>query len=347
MNLRGVMLLAATLAGCGRIGFDEADAWAAHSTLILDRYDAGETLLDFPVALVLSEDRVDFDLVRPDGSDLRVYDESGTILPLELEAARPYVAWVRVPRIEGRTTRLTVSYGDTSAPVAMGPVWPDADAVWHFGGGGTIDSSPHHHDAVPYGNASPSDGFRTSGYGFDGASALLVPDTDWMPVAQLTIYGMMRLRSTTGFHSLVSRENAASAASDFWLGSFNGMTRVGIDTIAGSSGIDTGTVAPERWDSYALVYDGFRLYSFFDGQSLSSKAISGDVLYSNGNAVMLGAARDNLDLTNQGSTPDCDFVTGEIDEIRIEHVARSAAWIAATGISIGDGWITYGAIEYD
>jgi len=39
------------------------------------------------------------------------------------------------------------------------------------------------------------------------------------------------------------------------------------------------------------------------------------------------------------------FVDGQLDEIRIETVARSAAWMQAEIASQTDTWIHYGAIE--
>lgn len=347
VDLRGVAGIAVTLAGCGRINFDLLGS-GAHSTLRLDRYDAGEPLVDMPVLLVLDSRRIDKSIALPDGSDLRVYDEAGTSLPLELEETSPFIVWVRVPRIEGTTTELTLAYGDPSAPVASGTVWPDADAVWHFGTiFGARDATANHHDAVPFGNAVSGDGFRGSGWNLDGASALVVANTGWAPAPTLTVSGHIFVRSSPDtFCSIVNREYGTAEDDDFWLGTHAGHvygTLQADDFYAAEGGV----VSNNQWHALATTYDGTMLTSFLDGVPVATSPAAGTVQLTPSNAIFLGASCDNTDMTNQTQVPDADWIDGMIDEVRIEHVYRSAAWIAASGISIGDAWITYGPIEYD
>jgi hypothetical protein len=46
--------------------------------------------------------------------------------------------------------------------------------------------------------------------------------------------------------------------------------------------------------------------------------------------VLLGADRNGLPL---GGTPDADFFSGTIDEVRIERIARSSGWLRAARAS--------------
>jgi len=82
---------------------------------------ADATLEGFPVVIRLDDELFPFGEARAHGEDLRVTDESGRVLPHEIEAwdgaTGQATVWVRVPEIRGHARqRLTLHWGHPTAP---------------------------------------------------------------------------------------------------------------------------------------------------------------------------------------------------------------------------------------
>ena len=333
------------MTACGRIGFDTGAG--AHSELRLDRFDAGEVLIDFPLMLALGPTRVDVDVVAPDASDLRVYDASGTVLPVEIEQpSSPIIAWVRVPRIEGTTTTLTLSYGDPTAPAAVGSTWaPSYEGVWHFGTDTLLDSTGKH-TATATGTTAAA-GFRGGGLGFDAVAQTFVtiPDAASLDFPTLTLSAMLQPASSSDLYSgVISRELDDTVDEDLYLGTYNGNLFAEVYGVE----IDTGTTARpaavDDWHAFALTYDGSMFRAYEDGVEFVTLPDPGPPTHP-ADPFMFGANRNDRDVTERRDLGDDDFFDGVADEIRFDHAVRSPAWIAADAASLGDAWITYGPIE--
>ncbi len=99
-----------------------------------------------------------------------------------------------------------------------------------------------------------------------------------------------------------------------------------------------------RWTHLAYTYDGTMARLFVDGVVVDAGPGSGTPEVSAG-PIYIGCGRNN----ETGSVPpgvaDVDFVDGLLDELRLEQVGRSPAWIATEVASMQDALISYGPVE--
>ncbi|MEQ1503810.1 MAG: DUF2341 domain-containing protein, partial [Myxococcota bacterium] len=113
--------------------------WTERSRLSFDNDAAIDDVVDLPVLVVL-RDGVNFDHARYDPDEIRFVDADGvTVLPAERDGATVGGVsrwWVRVPRIDARSTTDVVwmYYDNPAAEQASDPpaVWRGFDAVFHL-----------------------------------------------------------------------------------------------------------------------------------------------------------------------------------------------------------------------
>jgi hypothetical protein len=87
-----------------------------------------------------------------------------------------------------------------------------------------------------------------------------------------------------------------------------------------------------------MTYDGATERLYVDGAQVTTTATSGDVRHG-GHPLLIGA-----DHNSSSVLPDADFVDGRLDEVRLESIARSAAWLAYDDLSVRDALIAYGPV---
>lgn len=110
---------------------------------------AGSAVADFPAPMTLREglDGFTYTGFAADGSDLRVKDEQGNLLPHEIEKWDPSgysIVWVKLPTLSQSAT-VTLSWGDPDAAASEGTLWGDSLHVFHFGDNPKKDSAPGNH----------------------------------------------------------------------------------------------------------------------------------------------------------------------------------------------------------
>jgi Concanavalin A-like lectin/glucanases superfamily len=88
-----------------------------------------------------------------------------------------------------------------------------------------------------------------------------------------------------------------------------------------------------------MTFDTKTIVQYQDGVPVASSPVPGQLAQS-ANPMHFGA-----DSNAPVPAAVTELVDGLIDEIRIDSVARSAAWIAADHASQTDAWITYGPTE--
>lgn len=115
--------------------------WTDSSALVFHNTVSPESLIDIPILVILTPDRIDYDRCKADGSDLRFLDRHGTVpLDHEIVSWNPGSAshiWVRVPQIEAASERdfIWMVWGNPDAPdVQNAPgVWQNGYVgVWHL-----------------------------------------------------------------------------------------------------------------------------------------------------------------------------------------------------------------------
>jgi hypothetical protein len=123
------------------------DGWQHSRPIRLDTSATGaaisEDVADYPLAILLDADSLDFAQASDDGRDLRFFAGDGAPLPHSIEAwdaaARKAAVWVRLDlRGNDATQTITMAWGnpdaeDASDPHAVFPTDEGYVAVWHLG----------------------------------------------------------------------------------------------------------------------------------------------------------------------------------------------------------------------
>ncbi|HTR56400.1 MAG TPA: LamG-like jellyroll fold domain-containing protein [Kofleriaceae bacterium] len=310
-----------------------------------------EALVDFPLLVILDDTRADRAAMRPDASDLRFYDSAGNVLPLEIEqvgapGAAPLVGWIRVSLDVGAMQTIGVDYGQPDPPpLPAGSVWSaDYAAVYHLAD--LTDATTNHHDGAWSGGAQATVTGQigpTQQYVGAQMDSIGVADAADLAFTQITASGWLyaqTLAAASGYAAIVSRENGNGVNDDFWIGCDDAGPEIDA-VVTTSTGAQLGGPSAQplslaTWTHIAMTYDGAKVVIYEDGAAILTKPVTGTMLRG-AHPILLGADRNN------GGAADADFVDGMIDEVRLEHVARSPAWIAFDDASQRDLVITYGA----
>jgi trimeric autotransporter adhesin len=376
--LRGfVSLLAAWLVtSCGRVQFEDrrtgaacqtdtqcvvptdacrsnvCTAWpsrdiATRTTLQLDRFVPAEALEDFPLLVRVPPDAVPRDLLTA-GANLSFVDANGDGLAYELEtigdATAPLVAWVRIPSWDGTLPNIEMYVG--AQPASTGSAWSNAfTAVWHMTDG--HDATGNGHDAVDRATTAVA-GQISQARNFAPAaqSVMKVADAPALHLTEQTISLWVKWHGVVTpdtYQVMIGRQEGAGVLDDFAISMFNEqLSSVALFIGAGDFGPPSSTLAVDRWVNIAFVVapdqaaGTIKLKRFVDGVMDGEYSRDGSLVQS-ANPIYIGADRNGTD--------DGEFFNGSIDEVRIENVARSAAWIAASAANVRDEIISYGPLE--
>ena len=286
---------------------------------------------DIAVPLLLEEGRNGFTyegFATSDGSDLRVADSIGTVLPHEIDVWDPTgrsIVWVRVPELSG-ATGLTLSWGDVNAASASGHVWPSAEVVMHFTGDEPRDSSPAARAVSNCTEAQSSmDGPVGEARSFFGS-----PKSARLYNADVTLSKDTVSEFTISFWW--KADVVASGANQYLFQLFSpGSTsreitayiaNTGKMLIYGqnwSGGLPSGSAdVPDRgWHHYAFSYNG-SVYSIY---------LDGRLVASNTRTTSIDASGRTWSMSFGSSRTPGAPASGSMDEFRFETVARSADYI--------------------
>jgi len=315
--------------------------------------DGTESLSDFPVLVVLDDERMDIAAAEPNGSDLRFYDSVGTPIPAEIERWEPsgssYV-WVRVPQIPALSSAAHIwlyygTIGPSIAPPSPVDVWSNGfELVYHLSetSGQHQDSSGNGRDATERSNAGQGveAGLVAGGDEFVGAGdSMDVPVSDaWDFTEAITVEGWILRRDTDRLLTIMCRWFGGNDVFHLTLGDdSSGLTPYFRVSHSGSAGpmVDCTRAIPADSAFHYVVgsFDGptQTLAIFVDGASCGSASTSGTQLY---------PIEAGLDVSGFGALG--REVDGFLDELRISSTARSEAWTLAQYRSIRDELLFFG-----
>jgi biopolymer transport protein ExbB len=315
------------------IGFDLSPAGA----------DVAGTPQDVPVLIRLSLANFSyFNDTKADGSDFRVVaGDDKTPLKFHFEKYDPQnqmaLLWVRAPQITGgsKTEKIFAYYGNAEAPQA-------ADIAGTYDTAQTLVLSFSEANGLPAdssaykNNPSVSTAVLTpaaligGGAKFAGKESITVPAT-----------ASLRLLPNQGFTaSAWLRVDAAQRATVFALSDQGKVLELALDgarlvarAVMGGAPVavtQASDLALGQWHHVALTAGAGKLTLFVDGVALGSAPLT---LQELGGSFTVGA-RDGG-----------GFLTGDVDEVEIAKVARSADWIkaAARGQGMDANLVVYGA----
>ncbi len=310
-------------------------------------------LLDFPVLVVLDSSRIDYGLVQDLGQDLRFTDPATQAsLPHEIELwneeGRSFV-WVKVPRIRvDGASSIWMSYGDPAAEDGQSPseVWmDDFAAVWHLNetivGEGLLPDS--HRDSTSGGNHADHVGTTSiadatslgRAQSFDGIDDHLEILSSSVQGTREALTLSARARPTGEPHTwphVIGAGDDGRHWQIFWDSGIGWVDRYRVDGVYRENWTSTGTFG--QWNSLSSVYDGDSVRLYVDGVEVATTPATGGtgLLDSLPTPIYIGG--------NPGLSPR-EF-QGDIDEVRISTVARSADWIRAEHLCNSDSLLVFG-----
>jgi biopolymer transport protein ExbB len=308
--------------------------WPSRKKITIDTAAAGitEPIGTTPVLMRLHDGNFQFDLAKPDGTDLRfVAADDKTVLTHHVEKfdslLHEALVWVKLPDLKpGAQTTVWLYYGN-GGPKAVnngdpkGTYDSDTALVWHFSERNTPpqDSSGNANTTEKAG-VNVAGSFIAGGLRLDGTVPLTIPPTTslvWSAGGSLTLSLWAKPTVLAPNAILLSRTEGTNV---FALGFDNGVPFVEVNGQRSTGGAP---LTANTWKHVAVVAGGGQITLWLDGEKYSTLSAALPALNS---ATLLGGA--------EGATG----FTGEIDELEISKTARPIGFIklAALGQAGGD-----------
>jgi len=326
-----------------------AAEWAGRKPITVDPGAGGvaleQPLSEVPVLLRLHAGNFgQFLNIRDGGADLRlVAGDDQTPLDYHVERFDPVsqiaMVWVELPALapQAAGNELYMYFGNQAAPKADDPGGTfdvNTVAAFHFN-----ESAGLPVDSTAYGTrvvtgevfANPASLIGT-GATLAGTEALVIgeaPQLQMSADAGWTFSVWLRVNELPAERAyLFDRQDGASRLS-LALEGANLVARYGDAEVSAFTPITAG-----QWQHLSLVLGNGQMQLFLDGRQVGGTAVT---LTEMGGALLIG-----------GSVDGGGEFAGDIDELRLSNVARSAAWVAFSAAIQGernDALVRYGADE--
>lgn len=290
------------------------------------------TVRGFPLLVRLAAaDSAVFSAAKPDGADLRFTKANGTRLHHQIESwdstGRAAAVWVLMDTVKGNTVnqQLRMHWGKTDAPDSSrgAAVFDTANgyvAVWHMtGSGDASDATANGLTAVgpPGGIPVAAAGLLGPGRSFDGTTQhFIVADNARLEITeQITMSLWVNASNWNGSTRLLQKSPAADNNSGQYglRDDSNDMMAANLNGIHSANGLAP-SPATGAWHLIHATYDGDVVSQYHDGVLIVSGILGGP--------INTGAGDLNIARRPDGTS----FLTGMLDEVRLQKVARSADW---------------------
>jgi hypothetical protein len=292
-------------------------------------YTRPETLTNFPALVVFNEGIPGFKyggFASPNGYDLRFSNAGGTkTLPYEIDTWNPAsnsCVWVQLDALAGTNTFIWAYYGNAAAAGAPalyttnGATWSDGYVgVWHMNQTNALDSTANRNNGISLSNTNVPQGFIGNAQGFNGSAGIRCPTSASFDTITngVTISTWVYLRNS-GNYPMVFTRGQDRLEVRFNQGSRQLEMEAPADLVANG----TDAMALGTWHYAAGTYDKSAAIErlLIDGQVVNASGPN-NAMNNAGYDVYLGRRLDGYNLD------------GLLDEMRVEHVARSTNWIWA------------------
>ncbi|MBC7942728.1 MAG: DUF2341 domain-containing protein [Chitinophagaceae bacterium] len=292
-------------------------AWTQRAKVTLNTVDSGLQLgaaVDgFPVVVRLHTGNFQFLDAKPDGSDLRfIAADDKTPLKHHIEKFDSInelaIVWVQVPKVMpgAKADFVWLYYGNANAPAAddaKGSYDAAQGLIYHFGDNETVpqDRTANANHALRSAGKGSTAGLMGTGLVLDGAGDVAINASPSLQAGPNGLTVSMWIKPVDAADAQLYLQQQGSAVVSLGLRGGKFAARAGASSTA-----PAGTVQAGTWQHVAMVVkDGVTLY--VNGQELAKAA---------GPAVAVA-----------GQTLVGRAFKGEIDELQISTVARSADWI--------------------
>ncbi|MFW6313816.1 MAG: DUF2341 domain-containing protein [Spirochaetota bacterium] len=330
----------------------ESDASNHRRRLVLDNRRYPEAFAGFPLMVRLDSSRIDYREAAADGGDLRFFDAgNATELYYEVEswnAEGESIVWVRVPEIAASSRDSIWMYwggGATTTYANPAEVWSEYEVVLHLANG-VSDSSPNGWHGSITGSPTYEAGAVGAAIriGYDGTTKSYVDVEGYVNEHHTKTLGAYTVEvwmlgdqapDSSTINGPLMGQNFFNIGwnhqnSDF-LGTYHFK-----HTVRTWASVPASPLSADTWYYAAAVFDG----AAGTATSYRNGAVDNELTGYGGEA---GDKASYLRLGSDGSR--ADVFDGLVDEVRITHRTRSAAWISAQHLSMTDGTITFGEVE--
>ena len=329
MKMKSLLgLLAALAFGAGSV-FAQYQGWQHSGALTILTTPAGANLPGgaavegFPLLVRLHKDWFDFKQAKADGADLRFADHAGKALAYQVEewdaAGGTASIWVRVPRIEGnarQAVRMHWGKADAASESNGKAVFNESNgylSVWHLGDTvldevGTLESKDT--------GTSVTNGIVGKARHFPGKAGVFGGDKiPNYPVGASPHSSEVWFRSRTPNSTLVAWGNEQGQGKVVM--QFRSPPHINMDCYFSSGNVASGSRLPVgEWTHVVHTYRQGESVIYVNGQPDGTNASKGSPLNIRTPArLWIGGWYNNY-----------TFV-GDLDEVRISKVARSADWV--------------------
>jgi len=336
-SLKWIVLAAALLPALALAASWWNNDWKYRKELGFDLSPAGAdvsgSLQNFPVLVRLSLANFSyFNDTKADGSDFRLISgDDKTPLKFHFEKYDPQdqmaFLWVEVPQLTGgaKSDKIYAYYGNPDAPAAAdAPGTYDTSQVLVLSFAETtglpLDSTAYKNNATASTAELTPASLIAGGAKFAGQQSITVPASPSLrliPAQGLTMSTWLRIEQPQQAVVLSLSDQGKSLEL-----ALDGAKAVARETLGGAPVTVTGSadLTMSQWHHLALSAGGDKLTLYVDGLAVGSMPVT---LQELGGSFTVGAAGG------------AKFLNGDVDEVRVSKVARSADWIKASARSEG------------
>jgi hypothetical protein len=306
--------------------------WTNRKEITVSHANVGSTnLVNFPLLVKITSDS-DLSRALASGADIRFTASDGTtILSYERESwsggngsAATATFWVRVPTISyTNDTTIYIYYGNSSASDGQNAtdVWDsNYQGVWHLGSSLTTDSTSNANSGTNSGVTAAGDG-QIYGGGIFSPGTISVTNT--ISVPNFTLSTWFESGTDGGYQTFLAKEasdyGGGDASRNYWFG-LDDHGAVGV-LYSNNKSPDVGNLfstsnyIDNTWHLAEATYDGTTISIYVDGVLAAGP-------------LPAPAPDTQISHTTFGNDPpDSDQYAGELNEIHISNIARSADWI--------------------
>jgi biopolymer transport protein ExbB len=294
--------------------------------------DVKERLVDVPLLIRLHTGNFSFVGAKADGSDIRlVGSDDKTPLQYHIEKfdSQEEIAlvWVKVPRITAGSNQdfVWLYYGNASAPDGQniaGTYDVNHVAVYHFG---EKEGSPH--DATGFTNHAtgftgtlglPSVvGFGAQFNGGAGGQMTIARSPSMSFIKGFTFSAWVRPSEVSGNAHLISWDDGIQSIV-IGIDNGNAYSILGYGKGYDASTPKTAALVPNRWQHLVVTVDPEKQITLYvDGREASTSKLNRAIPAPSADIIVGGAAKGG------------NAFIGDLDEVQLSNIVRSAGWIKA------------------
>ena len=331
-------------------------AYAKRARVDVDNTSGTEALKDFPIMVALDAAHFSYVDAAGDGHDLRFVDAAGKLLSHEVELWAPNgtsVVWLKLPELaaQAKTTVSMYWSNPRAEPLpasAAQAVWSSSYAgVWHFGDNGKDATGKHDSPDVTSPFVAGQVGKAAS---FDGSTQYFaLPGAKYVSaLPAITFSGWVHHKGTQpdgkgviiGIGDELATGHASWTSVTFVDGAIVGEANPD-DVARAEAPSGSGTFPNDTWNYFTVVVDiaGKKITNYKNGAPV------GDAFQGAWTAAAFKDLASNRASIGAEEDHGPHWFIGMLDEIRVETVARSPAWIAAQAHAQKADWLSIGATE--